>query len=147
MPLPGKGKVLIMDDEEIIRLVTGNMLSHVGYRVMLAKNGEEAVDAYKKGMENGDPFDIVILDLTVRGGMGGSDAIRRLREIDPGVRAIVSSGYSRDPVMLNHAQYGFSGVLPKPYKVQELFDAIRSAMTKRDEPGAPSSEAQEGMSE
>jgi PAS domain S-box-containing protein len=145
MPLPGKGKVLIMDDEEIIRLVTGNMLSHVGYRVTLATNGEEAVDAYRKGMENGDPFDIVILDLTVRGGMGGGDAIRRLLEIDPGVRAIVSSGYSRDPMMLNHAQYGFSGVLPKPYKVQELFDAIRSAMTKRDEPGAPPSEAQAGM--
>jgi nitrogen-specific signal transduction histidine kinase/ActR/RegA family two-component response regulator len=137
MPLIGKGRVLIMDDEEVIRLVTGNMLSHVGYRVAFAKNGEEAVDVYRKGKENGDPFDVVILDLTVRGGMGGSETILRLREIDPGVRAIVSSGYSRDPVMLDHEQYGFSGVLPKPYKVQELFGAMQSVTMKR----TPSSEA------
>ncbi len=141
MPLVGKGKVLIMDDEEIIRLVTGNMLSHIGYKVSFAKNGEEAIDAYRKAIENGEPFDVVILDLTVRGGMGGGEAIRLLREMDPGVRAIVSSGYSRDPVMLNHARYGFSGVLPKPYKIQELFDALQSAMLNTHGSGKIPSEA------
>jgi PAS domain S-box-containing protein len=136
MPVAGKGKVLIMDDEEIIRLVAGNMLGHVGYRVSLAKNGEEAIGSYRKEMEGGEPFDAVILDLTVRGGMGGEETIARLREIDPAVKAIVSSGYARDPVMRDFRSYGFSAVLPKPYKIQELFDALQTALSEGGQPGA-----------
>jgi PAS domain S-box-containing protein len=134
-PLVGTGKVLIMDDEEIIRIVSGNMLTHVGYRVSLAINGEEAIGIYKSEMAKGEPFDVVILDLTVRGGMGGEETIRQLREVDPGVKAIVSSGYSRDPVMRNFTKYGFSGVLPKPYKIRDLFEALQSVMKGRGEPG------------
>ncbi len=146
VPLMGRGKVLIMDDEEIIRLVSGNMLSHVGYRVSLAKNGEEALDAYKREMSAGEPFDAVILDLTVRGGMGGEETIMRLREIDPGVKAIVSSGYSRDPVMLDFAKYGFSGALPKPYKIRDLFDVLQYVLTEDKEylPGPSEADAAEG---
>jgi two-component system cell cycle sensor histidine kinase/response regulator CckA len=127
MPLMGQGKVLIMDDEEIIRLVSGNMLSHMGFRVSFARNGEEAIEAYGKAMESGEPFDIVILDLTVRGGMGGEETITHLREMDPRVRAVVSSGYPRDPVMCDFAKYGFRAALPKPYKIQELFEALQTA--------------------
>jgi two-component system cell cycle sensor histidine kinase/response regulator CckA len=139
MPLVGKGKVLIMDDEEIIRLVSGNMMSHIGFRVSLTRNGEEAIEAYKKAMENGEPFDIVILDLTVRGGMGGAETIAHLRKMDAGVRAIVSSGYPRDPVMCDFAKYGFRGALPKPYKIQELFEALQTAAPTRKEPPPASS--------
>ncbi len=133
-PLVGSGRVLIMDDEEIIRLVSGNMLNHVGYRVSLARNGEEAIAAYKREMAKGEPFDAVILDLTVRGGMGGEETIAQLREIDPGVQAIVSSGYSRDPVMRDFTRYGFSGALPKPYKLRELFDVLQSVLAGRGQP-------------
>jgi two-component system cell cycle sensor histidine kinase/response regulator CckA len=134
MPLMGQGKVLVMDDEEIIRLVSGNMLSHMGFRVSLARNGEEAIEAYRKAMENGEPFDIVILDLTVRGGMGGVETVTHLREMDPGLRAIVSSGYFRDPVMCNFSKYGFKGTLPKPYKIRELFEALQTAVPTRNKP-------------
>jgi signal transduction histidine kinase/FixJ family two-component response regulator len=129
MPLVGTGKVLIMDDEEVIRLVSGNMLDHMGFRVSLARNGEEAIEAYRKAMKKGEPFDVVILDLTVRGGMGGEETVAQLYGIDPGVKAIVSSGYPRDPVMRDFAKHGFSAALPKPYKIEELFDALQSAAT------------------
>ena len=88
---------------------------------------------YKKAKESGNPFDIVIMDLTVPGGMGGKEAIKRLLEIDPGVRAIVSSGYSNDPVMSNFKRYGFKGVVAKPYKMKDLAEVLRRVIAEEDQ--------------
>jgi len=126
--LSGEGKVLLMDDEEAIRKVAGNMLKHLGYEVEFAEEGAQAIELYKKARESGDPFDLVILDLTVPGGMGGKEAIKRLREVDPGVKAIVSSGYSNDPIIAEFKKYGFSGVVAKPYKIKELSEELRKVM-------------------
>jgi CheY-like chemotaxis protein len=120
----GKGSVLVMDDEEIIRDVTGAMLRGMGYSVEYARDGEEAVDQYKRAQASGRPFDAVIMDLTIPGGMGGKETIVRLHEIDPAVRAIVSSGYSNDPVMAHYKEYGFAGMVVKPYRVQELSEVV-----------------------
>ncbi len=116
----GKGKILLMDDEELIRDTVGTMLGRIGYSVECALDGRQALQLYRKAKESGKPFDAVILDLTIPGGMGGKDAIRELLAFDPGVKAIVSSGYSSDPIMANYRQYGFSGVVAKPYKMNDL---------------------------
>ncbi|MEE9611458.1 MAG: ATP-binding protein [Desulfatiglandales bacterium] len=116
----GKRKVLFMDDEEIIRNIIGEMLGHLGYDVEFAKDGLEAIELYKRSKETGSPFNAVILDLTIPGGMGGVEAIQKLLEIDPQIKAIVTSGYSHDPVMTNFDEYGFSGVISKPYKIENL---------------------------
>ena len=122
----GSGKALVMDDEEMIRDLAGKMLSYSGYHVTFAKNGEESIDFYKKEMETGIPFDFVILDLTIPGGMGGKEAIKKILQIDPKAKVIVSSGYSNDPVMANYKEYGFSGVIAKPFQLKNLQKAINS---------------------
>jgi len=127
----GKGKVLLMDDEEAVREVVGEMLKMIGYEVEFAKEGAEAVEFYKKAKESAEPFDAVILDLTVPGGMGGKDAIQKLLEIDPGVKAIVSSGYSNDPIMSDFKKYGFRGVVAKPYKIGELSEELHRLMRRK----------------
>ncbi len=116
----GKGRVLLMDDEEMVRNVGGDILAHVGYEVEFAKDGDEALEVYRKSFESGIRFDIVILDLTVPGGMGGKETIRAIKEMDPQVKAIASSGYYDDPVMARFGDYGFANVIPKPYKGTEL---------------------------
>ncbi|MCG6535943.1 MAG: response regulator, partial [Syntrophales bacterium LBB04] len=118
--LPGKGRILVMDDEEMVRDVVGEMLQLLGYEVAFAGDGQGAVELYRRAREHGEPFDIVILDLTVRGGMGGNEAIKRLLEIDPNVKTIVSSGFSNNPILLEFEQYGFKGALTKPYRIGEL---------------------------
>ncbi len=123
-PLFGKGKILIMDDEDIVRDAAGSVLKYIGYEVGAAKDGAEAIELYKKGMESGRPFDAVIMDLTIPGGMGGKEAIKKLLEIDPEVKAIVSSGYSEDPVMAEFRKYGYCGVLAKPYEAEQLSRAL-----------------------
>ncbi len=115
----GKGKILLMDDEESILDATGEVLVYLGYEVEVARDGLEAIELYKKAQDE-DPFDAVIVDLTIRGKMGGRETIQHLLEIDPSVKAIVSSGYSDDPVMANYREYGFSGVVRKPYTIKEL---------------------------
>ncbi len=120
----GEGKVLIMDDEEIIRESVEQLLTYNGYEVECAKNGDEAIELYKKAMEESKPFDAVILDLTIRGGMGGKEVVKKLLEIDPNVRAIVASGYSNDPVLANFKDYGFVGVFAKHDKTEELGKAL-----------------------
>ena len=116
----GNGKILVMDDEKTIRTLTKHMLTHLGYNAEFAQDGKEAIDLYQNAMLCGKPFDAVILDLTIRGGMGGQGAIKKLREIDPNVKGIVSSGYSQDPVMANFRDFGFCGVITKPYTVEEM---------------------------
>ena len=124
----GKGKILVMDDEEIVREVLGAMLVSIGYGVEYATNGEEAVELYRVAKGSGAPFDAVILDLTIPGGMGGKKAIQGLLKIDPGVKAIVSSGYSNDPVMADFREYGFSGVAAKPYKIKQLSETVHNVI-------------------
>jgi len=115
-----RGTVLVMDDEENIREVVGEMLDFIGYGTEFARDGAEAVELYARALDTGEPFAAVILDLTIPGGMGGRQAVEKLRELDPGVRAIVSSGYSNDPVMSDYLIYGFRGIITKPYKLTEL---------------------------
>lgn len=126
--LLGKGRVLVMDDEETIRELLSADLTEAGYTVELTKDGAEAIERYKKAEESGEPFDVVIMDLTIPGGMGGREAIKQLLEIDPDAKAIVSSGYSTDPVMADYKKYGFSAVVTKPYSVGELEKKLRSIL-------------------
>jgi len=120
----GDGKVLMMDDEEIIRDLACGILSNIGYRATAAADGAEAIELYKRAKELGRPFDAVIMDLTVPGGMGGREATRKLAEIDPEVKVIVSSGYSNDPIMADFREHGFSGVIAKPYKIKDLSEIL-----------------------
>jgi len=115
-----KARILLMDDEKIIRDVACRMIKLFGYEVEAACSGEEAIDKYRAAMAFGNPFDLVILDLTIKGGMGGQEAVKKLLKIDPDARAVVSSGYSDDPVLSEYSKYGFKGLLTKPYKVNDL---------------------------
>lgn len=120
----GQGKILIMDDQEsILRMVT-RMLNRMGYEVTSAKEGNQAINIYREFYDAGQPFDLVILDLTIPGGMGGAKTIPELLKIDPKVKAVVSSGYSNAPIMANYEDYGFYDVVPKPYTKQELSDVL-----------------------
>lgn len=114
------GRVLIMDDEAMVRSALTMVLKRLGYEAESAQDGAEALEKYQQAATSQKPFDVVIMDLTVRGGMGGKEAVEKLLRIDPNARAIVSSGYSDDPVMANYQEYGFLGVVAKPYRVQEL---------------------------
>ena len=118
-----------MDDEAFIRELAVEMIEKIGgYKVTVAKDGEEAIHLYQQALEAGTAFDAVVLDLTVRGGMGGKEAIEKLLEIDPKVKAIVSSGYSTDPVMSNFRMYGFQEAVKKPYQIKEMSKALQSVL-------------------
>ncbi|MDY6988888.1 MAG: PAS domain S-box protein [Thermodesulfobacteriota bacterium] len=125
-------KILVMEDEEMLRDLTGKMLERLGYEVQLTKDGGEAVGLYKAAMDAGVPFDGAILDLTVPGGMGGKQALRKLCEMDPKVKAIVSSGYSDDPVMTDWRQHGFVGAIVKPYQKKDLREVLLKAFSDDD---------------
>jgi PAS domain S-box-containing protein len=128
-PLAGKGRILLMDDEEMVREIAGEMLVFLGYEVEFAENGDQALKLYSAAMETGAPFDAVIMDLTIPGGMGGREAIVRLREIDPRVKAIVSSGYSNDPIMGHYEEFGFVGVFTKPYRLDDMSQALHKVIS------------------
>jgi len=112
------------------------MLELMGYEVEVAKDGAEALQRYMASKRGGNPFSAVIMDLTVPEGMGGKEAIRRLREMDPNVKAIVSSGYSYDPVMASFREFGFSGVIPKPYVMEDLGRVLDEVIARRGLPQA-----------
>jgi two-component system cell cycle sensor histidine kinase/response regulator CckA len=122
--LPFNRKILVMDDEELLRDVTRSILERLGYEAEVACDGEEAIQIFSKAKESGSPFGLVILDLTIKGGIGGKETIKRLKELDPDVRAIVASGYSSDPVMANFREYGFDDALQKPYRLIDLRKAL-----------------------
>jgi CheY-like chemotaxis protein len=119
-----KKKVLLMDDEELILQVGTQMLNHLGLEVERARDGKEAIDLFTKAKNAGSPFDIVIMDLTIPAGMGGKETVVELLKIDPAVKAIVSSGYSTDPVISSFRSYGFSGFIIKPYKIEDLTSTL-----------------------
>ena len=123
-----KGKVLVMDDEENIREVVAEMLRFIGYEVTLSRDGEEAVSLYTQALESNKPFAAVLMDLTIPGGMGGGEAIRNLREIDPEVKGIVSSGYSNDPILSDYKTFGFQGIITKPYKLGQIRDVLERVL-------------------
>ncbi len=123
--VPAKSRVLVMDDVEEVRQVTSNMLNELGYEVACAEDGREAVDMYKQAIELQVPFDAVILDLTIQGGMGGKEAFFELFNIDQNVKALIATGYTDDPVVDNFMEYGFKGAITKPYKMEELDETLK----------------------
>ena len=118
-PLPALGS-LGWEDQEFILEITGEILTALGYQVVKAEDGQKAIDLFKLAKRCGEPFDIIILDLTIPGGMGGKEAMQKIRALDANVKSIVSSGYSNDPVMSDPGKFGFTGVVSKPYTVREL---------------------------
>ncbi|HQO92218.1 MAG TPA: PAS domain S-box protein [bacterium] len=125
----GRGRILIMDDEFIIREVAGKMLKDAGFTVDKAVNGEEAVEMYKAAFNKGIPYDVIILDLTIPGGMGGNKALQKIKEFHKDVAAICSSGYSEDDIISNPQKYGFAASLPKPYLRETFLEVIRKVMS------------------
>ena len=125
------GRILVMDDEPMIRSVVGRMLERIGYSAETAKDGAEAFEKYETAMRTGQPFKAVILDLTVPGGMGGMETMEALLKIDPDVRAVVSSGYSTDPVMADWRKHGFLGFVHKPYTIEELDGVLDRLQTEK----------------
>ncbi len=133
--IKGKGKILIMDDEEMIRTMLATVLKLAGYRSVLVNDGAEAVRQYVDAAASGEPFDAVIMDLTIPGGMGGKDAVKKLLEQDPDVKVIVSSGYANDPIMAEYKKYGFSAVVTKPYAADKIGKTLRSLLKKKKTAG------------
>ncbi|MHB8069167.1 MAG: PAS domain-containing hybrid sensor histidine kinase/response regulator [Desulfobaccales bacterium] len=129
-PLTGQGRILIMDDEGIVLVVLGEMLKKLGFEVASARDGREAVEIYQTARREEQPFAAVILDLTVPGGLGGKETLEFLKEINPQVKVIVSSGYSDSPIMADYEKYGVQGVISKPYRLPELSKVIHEVLTK-----------------
>ncbi len=119
-----KGKILIMDDEEIVGDIAKQMLVFLGYEAILVQDGNEAVSLYKSHMEAGTRFQAVIMDLTIPGGMGGAEAVGEILAVDPEAKVVVSSGYTSDPIMVHCKEYGFSGAIAKPFDMQSLKNII-----------------------
>ncbi|MFW6221772.1 MAG: PAS domain-containing hybrid sensor histidine kinase/response regulator [Fibrobacterota bacterium] len=120
----GTKRILVMDDDEIIRVVVERILKNAGYQVETTTNGIDALYAYERSMNNGEPFNLVLMDITIPGGMGGKKTIEQLLSLDPNAKVIASSGYSNDSIMTNYREYGFVGVLPKPFNVAEFMQVI-----------------------
>jgi two-component system cell cycle sensor histidine kinase/response regulator CckA len=124
-----KGRVLVMDDEELVRNIVGIMLKALGHEVEFAENGEETIAKYREALLSDRRFDVVILDLTIRGGMGGEEAFRGLFELDPEVKSVVSSGYVDSATISEYALRGFSACLAKPYEVEALRDVLNALLS------------------
>jgi PAS domain S-box-containing protein len=127
----GEGRILVMDDEEMIRNSVGLMLNHLGYEAEFAEDGTRALEAYVRAQEAQSPFDAVIMDLTVPGGMGGKETITKLLELDPQAKAIVFSGYADDPIVSNFQEFGFRGFIKKPYSIGDLSEVLYKVLHNR----------------
>ena len=125
-----QAKILVMDDEEHIRSITQKMLEKFGYTVALTQDGEEAIAEYCKAAEQGTPFSLVIMDLTIPGGMGGKEASKKILELYPQAKVVISSGYSNDPVMADYQAYGLKGIIPKPFRLNELKETIETLLSE-----------------
>jgi len=126
----GRGMILVMDDDQDIQMLVAEMLAHMGYTAVSVYDGREAIETYQQALRNGGRFVAVIMDLTIPGGMGGKEAVVELLRIDPQVRVIASSGYSNDPVLLKHRDFGFHDIIAKPYQLLELNRVIAAAVRK-----------------
>ncbi|MBD3316628.1 MAG: response regulator [Chitinivibrionales bacterium] len=127
--MAGGIRVLLMDDEEVILGMARELLKRLGCAVAVARRGEDALEAYRSALSSGEPFDVVILDLTIAGGMGGIETIQKLRKLDGTIRAVVSSGYAEDPAMEKPEEYGFMGVVKKPYRIRDLKSVLGRVMS------------------
>ncbi len=128
----GHGKILIMDDEESILEMVGRMLNRMGYETIFATDGAQAIEMYRDAYQLQESFDVVILDLTIPGGMGGAETVIELLKIDPNTNAVVSSGYSNDPAMANYQDYGFCDVVPKPYTMTQLSEVLNKIFEDKE---------------
>jgi CheY-like chemotaxis protein len=126
--LPRHGRILVMDDAEGMRKVFGVLLQRMGHEVELVEEGQRAIEVYRGAKGQGRPFDAVILDLTIRGGMGGQETILALRRIDPAAKAIVMSGYTDDPVVQEHERHGFEAALEKPFDIGKLQEVLSQVL-------------------
>jgi len=126
--IKGNGRILLMDDEAVIRDVAKEVLEFLGYEASLAKDGESMLEIFKKANAEGKPFDVVILDLTIPGGPGGKEVVKELTKIDPAIKVIAASGYSNDPVMANYKAYGFNGILPKPFTIKDVGFVLKKVL-------------------
>jgi PAS domain S-box-containing protein len=124
----GSGRILVVDDEEAIRMLVDFTLSRLGYEVVAAETALRGIELYREALEEGRRFDLVILDLTLPGGMGGKDALKKLIDIDPMVTAVVSSGYAMDATMSRYQDFGFRGVIAKPYQAAELARKVHAVI-------------------
>ena len=129
--ISGSGRILVMDDDDVVREIASDMISSLGYDVVTVSDGNEALQKYREAREAQTAFDVVIMDLTVPGGLGGKETILRLREVDPQVKAIVSSGYSNDPIMSRYQAFGFRGVVAKPYSLAELSRVLKQVIEEK----------------
>jgi PAS domain S-box-containing protein len=132
LPNQGKGRILVMDDEPAVRTVAVNMLRYLGHEAEVADSGPAAIEKYARALRRGTPFDAVLLDLVVHGGMDGRETVERLTELDPAVNAIVISGYMQDSMLNEFRDYGFKGVIAKPFTLQELNTALHAVILPRD---------------
>jgi two-component system, cell cycle sensor histidine kinase and response regulator CckA len=126
--IQGRGKLLIMDDEETVRSVLERMLNHFGFEVTKTTDGAEAIEILREAYKSGKRFDAVIMDLTIPGGMGGREAAALIREIDSEVKIIASSGYSNDPIMSEYRKYGFSAIMAKPFTLNDVREVLRQTL-------------------
>ena len=124
----GKGSILLMDDDEKILKKTTEILIHYGYNVDSVNEGTECIRQYEDNLKTNHPYNAVILDLMIQGGMGGKETITKLLEIDPNIKAIISSGNIHDPVMTRYSEYGFKQALEKPYSINELIEALEKVL-------------------
>jgi PAS domain S-box-containing protein len=127
-PYSGRGRVLLMEDNEGLKAAATKILRRLGYEVEGVEGGVEAIAAYQAARSRGEPFDVVLMDLTISGGMGGRETIERLLELDPLVRAVASSGYSTDPIMANHRDFGFRAAISKPFGKNELGEVLQRVL-------------------
>jgi len=134
--LPG-GRVLIMDDDELVQEILSNMLTHLGFEVSIAADGREALQRFKRAKQANTPFLFIIMDITIPGGMGGKETIKRLRRINKEIPVLASSGYSNDPIMSQFKRYGFNGAIEKPYELGALRHILEKLLLKKGEIIAP----------